>query len=119
MLIEVTLSGFVKRTLNTDALKVAIKSTGAKLTRKGRSRNWVLQADTEQVHQIIDLTSDAGEDSWLWLTKKLAENKHPLSHEELLELARQNPKITVTHLMSVTDCTLVEARKVLDQLEWE
>ena len=119
MLIEVTLSGFVKRTLNTDALKVAIKSTGAKLTRKGRSRNWVLQADTEQVHQIIDLTSDAGEDSWLWIAKKIYECRPKLGRDELRKIAQQDSSMTVTQLTALTDCTLVDARTILDEIEWE
>lgn len=52
MLVSITLNGFVKRTLNTEVLKVAIKSTGATLTRKGRSKNWLLQANDEQIRNI-------------------------------------------------------------------
>ena len=118
-LVQVTLNSFVRKTQNSDVLKIQLRSTGAQLTRNGRSRNWMLKANHQQILDIIQLVNLSGEDSWLWLVKKLSEHKRQLSHEELLKLARQNPKITVTELMSVSDCKLVEARKVLDQLEWE
>lgn len=119
MLVKITLSGFVKRTLNTDALKVVIKSTGATLTRKGRSRNWVLQANNQQIHHIINLISQAGEDSWLWVGKKLYEYKPKLSRAELRKIAKQDAFMTVAQLTLLTDCTLIDARTVLDEIEWE
>ncbi len=119
MLVKITLSGFVRRTLNTDALKLEIKSTGATLTRKGRSRNWILQADNQQIPQIINLISDAGEDSWLWVAKKLYEYKPKLSRDELRKIAKQDSAMTVAQLTLLTDCTLIDARTVLDEIEWE
>ncbi len=119
MLVKITLSGFVRRTLNTDALKVNIKSTGAKLTRKGRSRNWILQADNQQIPQIINLISDADEDSWLWVAKKLYEYKPKLNRDELRNIAKQDSAMTVAQLTLLTDCTLIDARTVLDEIEWE
>ena len=117
--VKITLSGFVKRTLNTEALKGAIKSTGATLTRKGRSRNWLLQADNEQIRQINKMIHQSGENSWLWLTKKLGEDRTQLNPDELRNLVKQNPAMTVTQLMSLTDCRLSDARRVLDEIEWE
>ena len=119
MLVKITLSGFVRRTLNTDALKLDIKSTGATLTRKGRSRNWILQADSQQIPQIINLISDADEDSWLWVAKKLYEYKPKLSRDELRNIAKQDSAMTVAQLTLLTDCTLIDARTVLDEIEWE
>jgi len=119
MLVNITLNGFVRRTLNTESLKVGIKSTGAKLSRKGRSRNWLLQADVEQVQQIIKLISQSGEDSWRWLTKKLIDERPKLNHDELRNIAIQNPSMTVAQLTSLTDCTHLDARIVLDNIEWE
>jgi len=118
-LITITLNGLVRRTLNTDSLKVGIKSTGAKLSRKGRSRNWTLQANSEQVRQIIELISQSGEDSWRWLTKKLIEERPKLNHQELRKIAIKDPSMTITQLTSLTDCTLLDARIVLDDIEWE
>ncbi len=119
MLVNITLNGFVRRTLNTESLKVSIKSTGAKLSRKGRSRNWLLQANNEQVQRIIKLISQSGEDSWRWLTKRLIEERPKLNHDELRNIAIQNPSMTISQLTSLTDCTLLDARIVLDEIEWE
>jgi len=118
-LITITLNGFVRRTLDTESLKVAIKSTGATLSRKGRSRNWLIQANSEQIREIINFISQSGEDSWRWLTKKLIEEKPKLNREELRNVAIQNPSMTVNQLMSLTDCTLLDARIVLDEIEWQ
>ncbi|MBB1489647.1 ribosome recycling factor family protein [Oceanospirillum sediminis] len=119
MLVTITLNSFVRRTLNTDTLKQAIKSTGATLSRKGRSRNWQLEADREQIGDIIRLIFESGEDSWCWVSKKLSENKPKLEHEQLKEVARQHPSITVNRLIALTDCSISDARIVLDEIEWE
>jgi hypothetical protein len=118
MLVNITLNGFVKRTLNTESLKVAIKSTGATLSRKGRSRNWQLQADAEQIWHIITLISQSGENSWCWLTKKLIEQRPKLNRAELRNIAIQDPGMTVAQLTSLTDCSHLDARVVLDVIEW-
>lgn len=117
--ISITLNAFVRKTPNSDTLKQLIKSTGAKLARKGRSRHWHLQADTQQLLLIIELIHQSGEEAWFWVAKKISENRAHLSHDELLEFARANSDTTVTQLMAATDCKLLEARKVIDQLEWE
>ena len=119
MLVTITLNSFVRRTLNTDTLKQAIKSTGAMLSRKGRSRNWQLEANGEQIGDIIRLISESGEESWFWVSKKLSENKPKLEHEQLKEIARQDPSITVNRLIALTDCSISDARIVLDEIEWE
>ena len=119
ILIGVALNSFVRKSPNSDALKKLIKSTGATLTRKGRSRHWYLQANTPQLLLIIELIHQSGEEAWFWVPKKILENKPNLSHDELLEYARLHAEITVTKLMAATDCKLIEARKVIDELEWE
>ena len=118
-LVHILLNGFVRKTDNSGALKTQIRSTGAKLSRKGRSSKWQLQASNEQIFQIVKLIEQSGENSWLWLAKKLNENRPQLNHSELLVIARRNPALTVTKLISLTDCTLADARKVLDEIEWE
>ena len=113
-----TLNGFVKRTLNTESLKVAIRTTGATLSRKGRSRNWLLQADNEQIQQIIKLISQSGENSWHWVTKHVTKERPKLSRDELRTIAIKNPSMTVAQLTSLTDCSFLDARIVLDEIEW-
>jgi len=115
---KIALSSLVRRTSNTEALKTQIKACGATLSRKGRSRNWVLRANNAQIRHIIEIINGADEDSWRWLATKLVDNMPPTSREEILALAQQNPAITVMQLVIATDCSPAEAREVLDALEW-
>ena len=92
------LNSFVRRVAKADTLKDKIRSTGAVLSRKGRSRNWYLKADSRQILAIINIVESAGEESWFWLSKKLSENKQTLSYEDLLQLARELPNITLKKL---------------------
>ncbi|MFT4928146.1 MAG: hypothetical protein ACI8WB_004263 [Phenylobacterium sp.] len=114
----IILNSFVRRTQNTDQLKALMKATGAKLGRKGRSRNWLLQADAEQLRQIIEQIYQQDEPSWLWLAKWLTENQLPTSFADLLQIIKNHPGITVKQLMGLTDCTIVEARAALDEAEF-
>ena len=118
-LVHILLNGFVRKTTHSDALKAKIRSTGAKLARKGRSSKWLLHASNEQILDIIRLIEQSGEISWFWLAKKLNETRPQLNHHELLQIARRDPSLTVTKLMTLTDCSIADARKVLDEIEWE
>ncbi|PCK01458.1 MAG: hypothetical protein COA42_23225 [Alteromonadaceae bacterium] len=117
--VKIILNGFVKRTMNTETLKEGIRSTGAALSRKGRSRNWLLQADFNQIRKITTLIYEADESSWLWIAKKVDDEKPQLNTDELRIIVKRNPTISVSQLVSLTDCSLSEARKVLDEVEWE
>ena len=118
-MIEVHLNSFVRRTSNTNELKRRIISTGATLCRKGRSRNWRLSADTEQLQQIIDIIYSSAEDSWIWLAKTATQSRPLMSHEDLLTEAKKKPAITVNELVASSHCSTAEARAVLDELEWK
>ena len=118
-LVMMTLNGFVKRTLNTEVLKESIKSTGATLSRKGRSRNWQLQADHNQIRKITALIYQSEEGSWLWLAKKINDEKPQLSQDELRVIVERNPTMSVSQIVSLTDCSLADVRKALDEVEWE
>jgi hypothetical protein len=113
----IPLPSFMRRTLKTDALKKFIKQLDCQLTRIGRSRNWQLKANFRQLQAIISFIEHENEPSWLWLAKRLKAEYQDLSHENLLTLAAQLDNITITHIMAKTDCTLAQARKVLDELE--
>ena len=117
--VKITLNGFVKRTMSTQTLKEAIRSTGATLSRKGRSRNWLLQADHNQIGKITTLIYEADESSWLWLAKKMNDEKPQLNLNELRTIVKRNPMMSVSQLVSLTDCSLSEVRKALDEVEWE
>lgn len=116
--IQLPLNSFVRRTQHTYELKALITSTGGKLTRKGRSRNWQLILPRENKKTLIDKIYQADEKSWLWVAKLLAQEKVSYEKEDLLEILKNSPSMTITELMSLTNCTASEARKALDNQEW-
>jgi len=116
---SIVLNSFIRRTDHTHTLKALIATTGAKLSRKGRSRNWLLELSQQQSIELISLITQSKHESWYWLVKKLDEQKQSYSFDELLSLAQRQPSLTVTQLMSLSDCTLADARKVIDKLEWQ
>lgn len=117
--IILNLKGFVQRTKKTNQLKLLFKSSGATLTRKGRSRNWQVSVKPEQMIRISQEIELACEPSWLWISKQISDRKLNFSFEELLRIAKENLPVTVTSLVSMTDCTISEARKAIDYLEWD
>lgn len=114
---EIILPSFLRRALKAYALKTAVRSIGCTLKRKGRSRNWILTANFEQLEQVIEFIYVSEEPSWQWLAKLINTHKKILTHDELVVIATKQPNITVTQLMTKTDCTIAEARLVIDQLE--
>jgi hypothetical protein len=115
----ITLNSLVRRTERTAELKQLIKNTGATLTRKGRSRHWTMHANRGQIQAIRQELAQQSENSWSWLAKQLADNQPKLSREEIKNLVKTNPSITIKTLSIEADCTLKEAREIIDELEWE
>ena len=113
----ISLPSFIRRTLKTHALKAYIKQLGCELSRVGRSRNWQLKANISQIQTIVDFIEQQDEQSWLWLAKRLKSEYQHLSHTNLLAIAKRITNVTIATLMARTDCTLAQARKVLDELE--
>ncbi len=99
------------------ALKAIIRAQGCELQRIGKSRNWQLKANFSQIQAIIHEIECQDEASWLWLAKLLKQQYQELSHESLIQLAHRMQNVTVASLMAQTDCTIAQARKVLDELE--
>lgn len=104
------------RTVDTFAVKALIRETGAVLTRKGRSSNWLLFADKQQMRQIVADIEASSQPSWQWLAKLIREKSQLYSYNELLNLVERNPAITIKQLVAMTDCTVTEARKVMDDV---
>ena len=77
-----------------------------------------MKATSDQLVEIIDAIEAADEESWLWLAKNLKQKREHFTYEALLTIAKKNDGITVNELVAKTDCTVAEARKVLDDLEW-
>ena len=113
----ITLPSFLRRTIKAYALKAQIRLVGCELHRIGRSRNWQIKANFEQVQAIINFIEQAEETSWLWLAKLLKQQCQNLNHASLITIAKQMPTLTISALTARTDCTIVQARKVIDALE--
>ncbi|GLX79997.1 ribosome recycling factor Rrf [Thalassotalea insulae] len=116
--LTIILPSFLRRVLRAYALKAEIRALGCELSRVGRSRNWQLTASPEQINEVILLIEQSNEDSWQWVAKKLSQDNQKLSHQHLLNIAKKNNGITINELIAKTDCTVLEARKVIDELEW-
>ena len=116
---QIILPSFLRRVLKAYALKAEIRELGCELQRIGRSRNWLLKANNEQLIALIDIIENADEDSWLWLAKLLRTHQAEFSHQQLLDIAKRRPTITITELMHLSNCTSAQARRVLDDLEWQ
>jgi len=114
----ITLPSFLRRVLKAYALKALIREQGCEISRIGRSRNWQLKATFEQLEQTISLIEQSEETSWQWLATHLSKQRKNLSFDMLLTIAQNKPEITVSELMQRTDCTIAEARRVIDTLEF-
>jgi len=98
-------------------LKAYIRQQGCELHRIGRSRNWQIKANFTQLQEILIFIDLSGEPSWSWLTKLLRSQYQHLSHTELLKVATMLEEVTLSALIGRTDCTIAQARKVIDELE--
>ena len=114
----ITLPSFLRRVLKAYALKALIREQGCEISRIGRSRNWQLKATFEQLEQTIGLIEQSKEKSWQWLATHLSKQRKNLGFDMLLTIAQKKPEITVSELMQRTDCTIAEARRVIDTLEF-
>ena len=113
----IKLPSFLRRTMKAYALKTKIREVGCELSRIGLSRNWQLKANITQIQAIVSFIEQEDEDSWLWLAKRLKQEYQHLSHDALLSIAKQQNSITIANFMATTDCTIAQARKVIDELE--
>jgi hypothetical protein len=115
---SITLSSFLRRVLKAYALKSLIRAQGCELNRIGRSRNWQLKATFEQLEQTVSLIEQSEEASWQWVAIHISKQRKNLGLDMLLIIAKKKPGITISELMQRTDCTIAEARTVIDILEF-
>ncbi|MBL4900833.1 MAG: hypothetical protein JKX76_14570 [Colwellia sp.] len=113
----VTLPSFLRRTMKAYVLKAHIRQQGCELHRIGRSRNWQLKANFEQLQAIITFIDLSNEPSWLWLVKLLRNKYKHLTHDELLRIASTLEDLTISALIARSDCTIAQARAIIDELE--
>lgn len=113
----ITLPSFLRRTMKAYALKAHIRQQGCELHRIGRSRNWQLKVNVEQLQAIIAFVDLSNEPTWLWLAKLLRNEYKYLTHDELLRIASTLSHVTISALIARTDCTIAQARTIIDELE--
>jgi hypothetical protein len=98
-------------------LKAYIRQEGCELHRIGRSRNWQLKANFDQLQAIIAFVNSSSEPSWLWLAKLLRNEYKHLTHDELVRIASTLEDVTISALIARSDCTIAQARAIIDDLE--
>lgn len=113
----ITLPSFLRRTMKAYELKAHIRQQGCELHRIGRSRNWQLKANFEQLQSIIGFIDLSNEPSWLWLATLLRNEYKHLTHGELLRIASTLEEVTINSLIARSDCTIAQARAIIDELE--
>jgi hypothetical protein len=115
--VTISLPSFLRRTLKAYELKAHIRQQDCELNRIGRSRNWQLKASFNQLQSIISFVELSNEPSWLWVAKLLRNEYKHLTHDELIKIASSLPGVTISALIARTDCTIVQARAIIDELE--
>lgn len=116
-IVTISLPSFLRRTMKAYELKAHIRQQGCELNRIGRSRNWQLKANFDQLQCIIAFVDLSNETSWLWLAKLLRNEYKHLTHDELIKIASTLTDVTISALIARTDCTIVQARAIIDELE--
>ncbi|NQY65583.1 MAG: hypothetical protein HRT38_18110 [Alteromonadaceae bacterium] len=114
---SITLPSFLRRTMKAYQLKSQIRELGCELHRIGRSRNWQIKAKFDQIEGVISFIEQSDEPSWQWVAKILRKQYENLTFDALMNIAKKKDSITVNELMTRTDCTISQARKVIDELE--
>jgi len=114
----ISLPSFLRRVLKSSALKKLILEQGCELNRIGRSRHWQLRASFEQLEATISAIEANEEPSWQWLVAHLSKQRRDIDFDNLISIAEKKPGITLSELMLSTDCTIVQARKVIDTIEF-
>ena len=114
----ITLPSFLRRVDKTAHLTNSFRDQGGELKRIGRTRHWQVYASREQIDATIKAIEASTEPSWQWLVTHLSKQHKDLAFDMLLSIAEKKPAITVSELMQRTDCTIAQARKVIDTLEF-
>ncbi|WP_394176677.1 ribosome recycling factor family protein [Thalassotalea litorea] len=119
VVIHILLPSFLRRVMRAYEIKAIIRESGAELSRIGRSRNWRLSANREQLTNLIHELEQTDEPSWRWVLTKIKESRGQLTEKELVNLVARNPGISVKELVILANCTIAEARSAIDTYEWQ
>jgi len=96
--------------------KLIAESHQCALKRVRRSRHWQLEGKSESISSLLLFLRSEHPESMRYLIDKVSayqaiHAKPKLSmHEQLLLLVGDNPRITLSEMMSVTHCSISQAR---------
>ncbi|WP_375753712.1 ribosome recycling factor family protein [Vibrio sp. HN007] len=123
--ITIALPSLIHRIGGDEAKKARSIATrfGCKLSRVRRSRNWQITGLATHQNEFYQHLLKSELENPAFLIKKMQEGL--MHHQDKLEpkeakikrLLLENPTITLSELMQLTDCTLGEARKVRFECE--
>lgn len=111
--IIVPLNSFVHRVHDKLWFSDFASNLGCGLKRIRRSRHWILFG---KEHQLTQLRNELSDDHYLWV-KQAIDKALPKRDICLAELIECNPNITLNQLMTVSGCTISEARLAIDAFE--
>lgn len=78
-----------------------------------------MKIDSEQAISLRKVIEASGEESWQWIEKSLTAHVPALSVTQINAIALKHWPVTVTQLIALTNCTIAEARAVIDGIEWD
>ncbi|CAH8198138.1 ribosome recycling factor family protein [Vibrio aestuarianus] len=89
---------------------------GCELKRVRRSRNWQISGEISQLKCVVTKLSEMDQQAMLFLITKVndkirtLEEKLEPREDKLTRLVLENPNITLSELMALTNCSVTEAR---------
>ncbi len=112
-MLSIRLNSFVHRVRDKATVISIATQHGCQLKRIRRSRHWQLTGEEQQLKVFMNQLVD---DSHHWIVKAI-ENALPKPDIDLLDILTSNPSITVSQLVLETGCSMIEARRAIDQHE--
>ncbi|EGA68182.1 hypothetical protein VISI1226_15616 [Vibrio sinaloensis DSM 21326] len=112
-MLSVPLNSFVHRVNDKQQVLNLVAEHGCQLKRIRRSRHWMLSGDEDQLRLLSDQL-DSVSQQWIIKAINLALPKLTISLQQVLT---EQPNLTVTQLVSLTDCSMEEARRAIDEHE--
>ncbi|RJX75244.1 ribosome recycling factor [Vibrio sinensis] len=109
---------------NTKIARAFAEQCNCRMQRVRRSRHWQVTGEFDDLKQLFAMLKLESYDDFRFVYTKMEAHIHQieLTHEplnvKLRRLIENNPAITLAELMSMTHCSLIEARIARDEAEF-
>ncbi|NOH95956.1 ribosome recycling factor family protein [Vibrio sp. 99-70-13A1] len=110
---SVPLNSFVHRVHDKEQVLDCASLESCSLKRIRRSRHWLLTGSEEQLRKLQSTLSDEHD---LWI-KSAIDKALPIPIVCLESLLAETPNLTIKQLVSLSGCSLAEARLAMDEFE--